>query len=314
MATNREEKIGFLRILAASMWADGQVSVKEMNFLKEMFHCFHLDWEDWKQLEPFLETPLTPEEAEALVKDYLETIRKSSGVGELRSRLEEMFLADGELSQDEKRWRDGLLEVLTARGPVDSVRGALRTWFKGGSARRSEVLKDFYDVDGFFKNRVLFRLKRKLKEKGMTPTLDEAQLERLCLLGGILAKVVYADGHLSPQERTSLRDILASHAQRTAEEVDVLQEVVEDHLCEGLDVYRLVTEYRDRVDYDGKMKLIDLIFQTATSDHVVSKVEEAQIEKIVALLRIPRSEFINVRSKYWKKFERNLDKDKVPGA
>jgi len=300
MTLKAEEKFALLRVLAAAMWADGVVSLEEVNFLKGVFNCLKLDAEDWKTVVPFIEIPLNEEECLSLVKDFLGTVNEKSDIAELRGYLTEIFLADGELSEAEQDWRDNLLEILDGRSPATAVIQGLTKWFRKGTTAHSAVLKDFYDVEGFFKNRVLFHLKHKLKSENIEVSIEEPELERLCLLGGILGQVVYADGTLSDTEKKAVQDILLAGSMARPQEMRALLMVVEDRVCADLDLFRLVTEYRNRVDYAHRLKLIDLIFQCASCDRVITEKEFAKIENTAMLLRLNRRDYTNVRSKYYK--------------
>lgn len=77
MPVDRREKIAFVRVLAAAMWGDGRVDQKELDFLRDVFNSLLLDREDWKQIAPFLESPVHPGEFEAAIRD----LTKPAGPG-----------------------------------------------------------------------------------------------------------------------------------------------------------------------------------------------------------------------------------------
>ena len=285
------------------MWADGRVAPEERDFLRDTFSFLKLEPEDWKQVAPLLETPISSDEFQALVSDFTKVANEKSDLAVLGKQVQDLFRADGELTEEERRWKDQLLETLASRGSPGSIVDRLKNWFRRGTDERTQLLHDFYDVEGFFKNRVLFHVKRRLKERGEAVPLDEERLEVSCLLGGILAKVAFADSETSEQERLVIKKALASRPELSESEREAILGVLEERLCKDLDPIRLMTEYRDRVDYEGKLRLVELILQVATTDRKVTKAEQQGIEDLVYHLRIDRSDFTRVRARYWDHFE-----------
>jgi len=304
MALELHEKISLMQVLAAAMWADGEVSHEERNFLKEVFTSFRLQPEDWRKIEPFIESPLSPDECQALLEDFSRTVNETSDIESVKKFVGEMFLAGGELSDQERRWRDGLLAVMDSTGSVSLLRNAVKRWFRQGAQERSSLLEDFYDSDGYFKNRMMFRLKRRLSQRGIAFPEGDESLERLCLSGGILGKVVYADRSLTPEESRSLSRVLGARGGLGSREIEVLKTLLEEPVSQDLDLFRLVTEYADRVDYGARLELLDLVYSLASADRVVSKAEQQQIEDIYFHLKIDRSDFVDVRAKCWDRFEK----------
>lgn len=300
MGFGREEKIGLVRVLAAAMWADGRVTHEERHFLRGVFNCLLLDREDWRRIEPLLASPVKEDEFEALTRDF---VSQAGGRArkELRRRVAEMFRAEESLTEDERRWKNRLLNALEG-GP--GLMQALRAWFRRGTSERRSILRDFYDVEGFFKNRVLFHVRRRLREKNLSIPPHESRLELACLIGGLLGKIAFADGTLSDPERAVLQRHIRARQELTYEEAAALEAVIDDGLCRDLDAFRLADEFRDRVGYEDRLKLLEVLYECAAADGRITLSEQRQIDKLALHLRLDPRDSTEIRSRYWDRLER----------
>lgn len=69
---SNEKKISLVRVLIALAWADGEISHNELNFLKDFMFKFDLTGDEWAKIEMYMEDPVTQEEAELLIHDFVQ--------------------------------------------------------------------------------------------------------------------------------------------------------------------------------------------------------------------------------------------------
>ena len=91
------------------------------------------------------------------------------------------------------------------------------------------------DLDEFLRNKVLFKLRRRLGAEQITP-----EMHRLCLIGGLMGLVAQADGEIHERELSEIQHHLQFHGKFSPEALDVLMMVIAEESVRGLDRSRIV--------------------------------------------------------------------------
>ena len=65
------QKLSFLKALIAAAWADGELTHDEINHLKDFFAHFDPKGRDWAKVKMYLEDPLSPEEQEKVITEFV---------------------------------------------------------------------------------------------------------------------------------------------------------------------------------------------------------------------------------------------------
>ncbi|MBW2192199.1 MAG: TerB family tellurite resistance protein, partial [Deltaproteobacteria bacterium] len=90
------------KLLIAAAWVDGELSKEEINALKDLLFAIpEISGEEWKHLEIYMDSPVTPEEREALLSRVLANATEKEDKILVIDTLTKLFQADGKISDDE---------------------------------------------------------------------------------------------------------------------------------------------------------------------------------------------------------------------
>ncbi|MFQ5717470.1 MAG: TerB family tellurite resistance protein, partial [Nitrospinales bacterium] len=215
---------------------------------------------------------------------------------ELRQALEMMARADQKIHREEQVLLEQLVALLEntsiAQKSLRKIRNLLvRTIFKPAREKNPQLEK-------YFKNIVLNKIKLKTAQKGHKMTLSEDQMYWVCLFGSLLALVACADGDFSDAEKKAVRRVLKTHYSFDEDELEILLEVVAEQAQGGFDFHEVVTEFNRLVSFNDRLKLIDCFFEISAADGKLDYEEVEEIRRITKAMRLPHKNFIESKLKY----------------
>ncbi len=286
------------KLLVAVGWADGTLSQEETNALKDLlFQIPDISGEEWTELEMYMDSPVSPEERERLVKKVVEGIRWTEEKQLVLDTVTRLVEADGESTQEEKDAlaqirqdvegaRTGLLAHM-----VQAVRGAVgkRQSHVASSPSREDRL------DEFIKNRVYYHLVSELETRGQTIALSDGQIRKLCLAAGLMAHVALIDHTLSPAERETITQTLQTQWKLSAAEARIVTEISCSEGVKGLDVVRLTRNYFQRTNGQERVEFVRCLFHVANAAQKTSFEEIKAIQLIAKCLKVPHREFVEAK-------------------
>jgi uncharacterized tellurite resistance protein B-like protein len=299
--SSKEKQISLIRVLIALAWADGQISHEEMNFLKDFMFKFDFTGEEWAQIEMYMEDPVTPEEAEALIQDFIQKIGPFEERQAVLSALEGLMQADGMTTSEEReflsRFTGILQQTLSPAALLNGIRGLFRqTVFKPvHGSKRSEELHDFLN------NRVLFKVRRKLEREKLSLETHPDQLAYATLFGGLLAHVASVHKAMGTKELAILKRHLQQIAGFDEEATELILSVIQETAARGLDRFRLTREFYEKSTDDQHLQLLDCLFDIAGSDIDLQHSEIEEVRTIAYGLKLSHREFIQAKLKYLEK-------------
>jgi uncharacterized tellurite resistance protein B-like protein len=290
------KKLAFLKTLSAIAWADGELDNEELNYLKHLALKFSLSNSNWTKLKPCLEDFIPPDEGEKLLREYLGRINTPGEKQELLNALEEMVRADERITPQERELLDKFSQIIRDTSAVgimlDKLKGLLPdTLFKHAKDESGEAAD-------FIHNKLLRNIRRRFSKQGMQLEQPLDKLNYLVLFGGLLARVAYAEGDISPVELNYLKRKLSQLAKFKSEELELLVAVIEDKTLEGLDYFRLTAEFFKVSDRKGRLDLLDCLFALAGADEQLLSQEVEEIRSIAYALGLSHKDFINAKLKY----------------
>jgi uncharacterized tellurite resistance protein B-like protein len=280
----RADTLALLKVLVAAAWADSRIGQSEVNYLKSLAKRFNLTDEDWLALQPYLEDPPTPKDIEALFEDLVYRIATPLGRDQVIHHLEEMLKADATITSDEHDFLEEYVSVLKQTSTAQLLAGRLKGLFQ----KRPAVA--VIDLDEFVKNKVFFKLRRRIGVEQVTP-----EMYRLCLLGGLMGVVAQADGEIAPAELQEIRHRLQSRGSFEQEALDTLMAIIEDESVRGLDRARLISDYTADLGFEERIDLLDLLFAVAVADGGLTHAELEELRGISAALHLSHRQYINAK-------------------
>jgi uncharacterized tellurite resistance protein B-like protein len=277
--------VALLRVLIAAAWSDSTLSRSELNSIKQLARRFRLDDDEWFGLQPYLEDPPTEEETRIILEDLLSRVGSARERDEISRHIRAVIEADERISEEEKAFLEEYERLFETPTSLDLFFGRLKGLF-GRTPAQSSLL----DVDEFLRNKILFRLKRRLGDGEIPP-----DTHRLALLGGLMGIVAQADGEIHPRELDAIRSELARRGRFEDETLDLLLAIIEEESVRGLDRYRIITEYAQDISTDERRELLDLLFGVAASDGGLTHAELEELRSISSALHLSHKQYINAK-------------------
>lgn len=288
------KNLALLQCLVAIAWADRKLGNEELNYLKQLALTFKLSDESWRKLEPYLDDPISLEEGEKLIREFLVHIKTSAEKQELLCSLEEMIQADQKVTPKEEEFLKRFSQIIHETSTLSLIRGKLKkllekTLFRPSPGKGRES-------SDYIHNKLLNRLQRRFTEAGLELTLPLEQLNYLTLFGGLLARVAYADGNISLKEKKQIELRLNQLARFRPEELELIVTVIEDQALKGLDRFRLTSEFFKISTREQKIELLNCLFGLAVvNDPQLLNQEVEEIRSIAYALSLSHKDFIDVK-------------------
>ncbi len=273
--------LALLKVLITAAWADSKLSQSELNYIKELARHFGLNDDDWFELQPYIEDPVSDEEREAVLRDLLARVSSSSERDAIIQHLEQIIRADDTVSEDEKELLKRYEEILREPSPLDLTMGRIKGLF--GKPRRESTIA----VDEFLRNKILFKLRRRIGDDQITP-----EMHRMALLGGLMGIVAHADHDIDGRELDEIRHQLSHMGEFDDDAMDLLTTIIEEESVRGLDRYHLITEYMGEAGHDARAEVLDLLFGVAAADGALKHTELEELRSIASSLGLSHKQYI----------------------
>jgi uncharacterized tellurite resistance protein B-like protein len=283
----RADALALLKVLIAAAWADRRLSQSEMNYLKTLSRRFNLSDADWAELEPYFEDAPSESETDALFKDLLARIATPLGRNQVVRHIEDILSADANMTAEEHDFLEQYTLVLKEASTVELIVGKLKGLFQKRPPGTT------LDLDEFVRNKILFKLRRKMCTAEFTPITPE--MYRLCLLGGLMGVVARADGDIDFKELQEIRRQIQSYAKFEPEALDMLMSIIEEESVRGLDRARLVSEYTANAGFEDRVALLDLLFAVAAADGALTHAELEELRGISAAMNLSHRQYIDAK-------------------
>jgi len=288
------------KVLVAAAWADGVVSHREINSLKDLlFRLPGLTGREWANLEMYIESPVGDAERDRLVAQLLELISSASDSVLALHSLDELVAADGAVGDHERQVIEEIKRQIQSSDV--GLLGQLSRVVKSSMGRRSEALsaapnREEYFED-FIKNKVYYRLRQRLANEGRPFEIPESSLRKLGLAGGLMARVAEVDREVTGGETSAMIEALRRGWDLKQDEADFVAEVALAEVTPEMDYYRLTREFFTTTDEAERVRFLDVLFSVAVADGSASNAEIEEIRAIALALKLTHQQFIQAKVK-----------------
>ncbi len=286
------------KLLIAAAWADGTLSTKEINGLKELlFQLPDISGEEWMELELYMASPVGEDERQRLLD------RVMSGMGSAADKALALE-ALGKLVPPDASERDQQREVVQQlRDDLEQGSGGfldhLRRPFRRILNLRGQHYRDEQDresrLEDFIKNTIYFQVTMELRDRGMTFDLPDVDVRKLCLAAGLMARVAGVDHVVSAEETTVMGKVLQRHWALTGEQAELVAEISHHRIFRGLDSVRLVKRFKELTTRNERQEFLHCLFEVANAADQTSFEEIEEIRGIAQGMDLSHQDFLDAK-------------------
>ncbi len=169
----------------------------------------------------------------------------------------------------------------------------------GALQRRQAALDEAPNREAYFedfiKNKVFYGIQRRRDQGGPEIKLPEPRLRKLCLAGGLMARVAHVDRRVTQGEREAMRDALQDGWGLDPAEADFVVSVALDEIGADMDYYRLTRQFFTMTDEEERTSFLKLLFEIAAADGEATNEEIEEIRTIANTLRLSHRQFIQAK-------------------
>ena len=289
--------LSLAKVMAAVAWADGQISNDEINSLKDLtFHLPGMTAGDWAQIDIYIDSPVSPAERQRLVKELEENLKSQADRNLALNALDSLIQSDGSVSAAEQE------VVSQIKSDIQNAHvGSWGRFIHGRTDKRSQAVQMAPNrellIGDFVNNKIYYDVALELNAEKDIPQLSEADLRKLSLAGGLLARVAYADQNVSGLENQAIIAALREHWGVTPTEATIVAKAAAANVQADLDYYRLTRSFFEVTTEEERVGFLDVLFAVTTSDGQASFAEVEEIRQIASGLLLTHQQFINAKLK-----------------
>jgi len=304
----RERIFTLAKVMIAAAWADGQITEEEKQCLKDLlFHLpdagldagIQMTAQEWARLEIYMDSPLDPAEQEQLIAELQAAIRNPQEREIVVGYLQQMAAADGTPTAEEMAL---INEIMQENGPSGGhTFKRLRRFFGGTMQERvtavSKAPNRENQFDDFVKNKVYYELRQQLAKQGRSLDLPDAELRKLGLAGGLMARVVYVDEEVTDTEVQAMAEIIGRYWELASDTAVLVAQIAVSSVDYNYDYYRMTRQFAESTSREERLKFLDVLFQVAVADGFVSFAETEEIRLVAQGINLANQDFIEAKIK-----------------
>ncbi len=288
----QSKELALLKLLAAVAWSDGQLTTKELNYLKRLMLRFEISDEEWKQLEPYLEAPVPAEEVGGLAE---EVVRQITMPGEKRAILQHIrhiVEVDDTVTPEEQEALRSLERLIQRANVATILIGKIQRLSRSivGATRREEE-----QLNEFINNKILFKLRRRRRQGRLPLESDPQRLHYVTLFGGLLGHIAGIDKKLSESEVQEIRRALSDLGGFQEEELNLILDVIGEESLRGLERHRLTAGFWEVSGPEDRRRLIECLFAVAAAEGGLNDAEVEEVRRIAHALGLTHRQFIEAK-------------------
>jgi uncharacterized tellurite resistance protein B-like protein len=290
---NRKLMGTLARVIAAVGWADNQLTVAEIENLKDLLFQFQrsvIDPREDALFQMYIKSPIDGAERQQLVEELRECIWSEEDKTYVYFALQRMMVADGKISEEEQDVLDQI------RDSIESVHtgllGDLQRLVRGALQRRSQALRKAPNREKYFeeflKNKVYYEVRRRLDLIHSDITVPDQELRKLSLVGGMMAQVARVDQIILENETDKITSLLEAGWGLSREAATFVMMCAIAEVSRDFDYLRMTREFMKLTTPAERNKLLEILFTVANADGQVSEEELSEITYLADYLLMGR--------------------------
>jgi uncharacterized tellurite resistance protein B-like protein len=298
--SNSHVIMALAKVMVAAAWADGNVSLDEVNSLKDLlFQLPDMTASDWAQIDIYIDSPVEEVERIRLEEDLRQALSSPAEREQAQRALQQIVQADGGITPAEQAVVDEMQAALDQAqvGGLSSLSGFLR----GRTRRRAQAVADAPNreayLDDFVKNKIYYDVTRRLAAENAGSEISQESLRKLSLAGGLMARVAFVDRQVTSAERELILHALQENWGLSSLEAQVVAEAALSEISKGMDYFRLTRQFFEVTTEEERLGFLDVLFAVTASDGGATFDEIEEIRSIANGLKLTHQQFIAAKLK-----------------
>ena len=128
-------------------------------------------------------------------------------------------------------------------------------------------------------------------------------------LSAIMTKVAMADGHVSQEEVAIIHQFFSTKLGYRGEDLRFIDGIIRETQRINPDLLQVCQAFRVASEIEIRMLLLDLTYQIAFTDHVITENEQNAINLIATQLEIPLAHHQRIKNQYTQNIKQNQKED-----
>ena len=117
-------------------------------------------------------------------------------------------------------------------------------------------------------------------------------------LAAIMTKIAMADGRINPEEVRTIRNFFAQKLGYSGQDLEYIYGIIKETEKINPDLWKICHAFRQYAGYEIRMLLLDLAYQIAITDHIITDAEQREINTVASLIGVPEEEHQRIKNKY----------------
>ena len=136
------------------------------------------------------------------------------------------------------------------------------------------------------------------KQLGRSHAATNPEMIFVSNLVAIMTKICMADGHISPEERRVIHNFFMNSLGYRGEELRFIDAMIDETDRQNPDLYQVALAFDRFAKHEQRLVLLDLAYNIAAVDHVITEGEQKAINELVAALNISHEEHERIRGRH----------------
>jgi uncharacterized tellurite resistance protein B-like protein len=286
------------KLLIAVAWADGTLSTTEINGLKELlFQLPDISGEEWMELELYMASPVGEAERQRLLDRVLGHMGSAEDKALALETIEKLMPSGSSESDQQaevvQQLRDDLEQG--SSGFLNHLQRPFRRMLNFRGQQYAEEHDRESRLEDFIKNTIYFQVTMELRDRGITFDLPDADIRKLCLAAGLMARVAGVDHEVSSEETKVMGEVLRRHWTLTEDQAQLVAEISHHRIFRGLDSVRLVKRFKDLTTRTERKEFLNCLFEVANSADQTSFEEIEEIRSLVKGMDLSHQDFLDAK-------------------
>jgi uncharacterized tellurite resistance protein B-like protein len=308
MMSDRDLILTLAKVIIAAAWADGEVTLEEINSLKYLLFQLpnvgykqgaRITGREWAVLEMYIESPVDAAERARLVEELQARLRTPRDRELAISALEDLISADGVVTKEELAV---LEEIKSALEAVDlGIISQLGRLIRGPVQRHSQAVANASNreenLEDFIKNKVYYVLAQRLEADQTDLNLPETELRKLSLAAGLMARAAHVDQQVTEDQRNIMVSTMQTEWEISQEAATLVAGIAVSEARTDLDDFYLTSEFFHCTTETERVRLLEVLFTLANADGEISHKEHETIRHIASGLNLSHQQFIDAKLK-----------------